>query len=165
MSTAQVSKYKLGRGNGRHGPHVLKDHHAAIEAHNATVGFVPTGNQTQFSFLKSKPSTGENVLGPSSRPVVHALNRQMKEKLARGNRSPPINTATLEPVFLQEVASTIPRTTTSWQGVEVDPILHSADGQLTISWSPRTWPSWDSVLLSSISCSSKNKRKSERFIL
>ena len=81
--SAHVSKYKLGRGNGRHGPHVLKDHHAAIEAHNTTVGFVPTGNQTQFSFLKSKPSTGENVLGPSSRPVVHALNRQMKEKLSR----------------------------------------------------------------------------------
>ncbi len=86
MSRVSVpSKYKLGRGE-RHGPHVLRDRHAAsIDAHNTTVGFVPTGNQTQYTFLKSKPSTGENVLGPSSRPVVNALNRQMREKLARAS--------------------------------------------------------------------------------
>lgn len=84
--TSQPSKYKLGRKTGdRHGPHVLRGHHAAIETHNSTVGYVPTGNQTQFSFLKSKPSTGENILGPSSRPVVNALNRQLREKLARAS--------------------------------------------------------------------------------
>ncbi len=82
---SQPSKYKLGRGTERHGPHVLKSHHAAVDVHNTTVGFVPTGNQTQFSFLKHKPSTGENVLGPSSRPVVNALNRQLRHKLAQAS--------------------------------------------------------------------------------
>lgn len=86
-SIMKGSRYKLGLNGQKKHHEITKVQGINARTVNGNVshaGFVPSILQ-QYSFLKSSPSSGESVLSPSSRPVVSALNRDLKLKLAESS--------------------------------------------------------------------------------
>jgi hypothetical protein len=81
-----VSKYKLGRnvnltvGSKLPGAIPSPKDDDSFSVTRGPTGSIPSVGM-QYQFLSGYSSTGDSALSPSSRPVINAVNRSLKERL------------------------------------------------------------------------------------